>query len=201
MNLGGPIDVQLLPGGKLLVSEYKANRVTERDRTGKVLWEKKTNVSAISCLRLPNGNTLIGTLNEIFEVTRDGKTVFTLPRDAGGGSVWGAHKLRNGHILYLQSNGEVVEANTAGKRIRTVNVGGTNGWGGVELLANGRLLVAKYSANQVVEVAAPAQATRLPNGNTLATVTNSKRIVEIDRTGKIVWQQVTQGRPFRVRRY
>ena len=212
LNLGGPIDVQLLPGGKLLVSEYKAKRVTERDREGKVLWERKTNASAVSCQRLPNGNTLICTLNEVFEVTRDGKTVFTLPRN-GGGSVWCAHKLRNGHILYVQSNGEVVEADTAGKRIRAVNVGGMEGWGGVELLPTGRLLVAKYSASQIVEVdwtgkihwqasvAMPAQATRLPNGNTLATMTNNKSIVEIDRTGKIVWQQQTQGRPFRVRRY
>jgi HEAT repeat protein len=213
MNLGGPMDVQFLPGGKLLISEYKANRVTERDREGKILWEKKTNTSAISCQRLPNGNTLIGTLNEIFEVTRDGRTVYTLPRDVGGGSIWCAQKLRNGHILYVQSNGEVVEATTAGKRIHAVNVGGTQGWGGVELLANGRLLVAKYNANQVVEidwagkvhwqaiVAAPAYSTRLPNGNTLATLTNNRGIVEIDRTGKVIWQQGTQGRPFRVRRY
>ena len=33
-GLNTPCDVQLLPGGRLLVAEYQAQRVTERDRDG-----------------------------------------------------------------------------------------------------------------------------------------------------------------------
>ena len=35
-----PLDVQVLPNKRVLIAEHGANRVTERDQQGKVLWEK-----------------------------------------------------------------------------------------------------------------------------------------------------------------
>src|SRR5262249_9212699 len=32
LNVSGPVDVQVLPGGRYLLAEYYASRVTERDR-------------------------------------------------------------------------------------------------------------------------------------------------------------------------
>jgi hypothetical protein len=209
--LGGPIDACILPGARVLVAEYKANRVTERNREGKVLWSHDCGSSAISCQRLPNGNTLIGTLQEIIEVTRDNKVVLRIA--ATNGSIWSAYKQRNGNILYVESGGNVVEVDAAGKRLQAVQVGGMSAWGGVEQLPNGNLLVSKYDVNQIVEVdwkgkvlwqantPSPSYSTRLPNGNILATNTNSNAIVEINRDGKEVARQATTGRPFRTWRY
>jgi HEAT repeat protein len=210
-DLGGPIDACIIPGGHVLTAEYKANRCTERDRDGKILWSYGTKSQAISCQRLPNGNTLIGTLTEIVEVTRENKVVTTIP--ATNGNIWSAYKQRNGNILYAESGGNVVEADAAGKRLQSVQVGGMGAWGGVELLPNGNLLVSKYDVNQIVEIdwkgkvistantPSPSYSSRLPNGNTLATNTNQNAIVEIDRDGKEVWKQQTTGRPFRTWRY
>src|SRR5207237_1334688 len=36
-----PLDVQVLPGKRLLITEHGAGRVAERNRKGEVLWEKK----------------------------------------------------------------------------------------------------------------------------------------------------------------
>ena len=209
---GGPIDVQPLRNGRILVAEYKGQRVSERDRTGKVLWEHKVNGQAISCQRLPNGNTLIGTTNQVLEVTPAGKQVYSF-NNPGGGSIWSAQKLPNGHIVYAHSSGKVVEADTTGKEIRSVNVGGMGNWGGVQALPNGRYLVAKSAERKVVEVDAsgkvhwevtiddPAMAVRLPNGNTIVSRVFTPEVVEFDRAGKKVWSAKTQGRPFRIRRY
>jgi outer membrane protein assembly factor BamB len=211
-NLGGPIDACILANGHVLIAEYKANRVTERDREGKVLWTHQTTSSAISCQRLANGNTLIGTLTEIVEVTRDNKVVVQIP--ARNGSIWSAYKGRNGNIVYAESSGNVVEVDPAtGKQLQSVQVGGMEAWGGVEQLANGHLLVSKYGASQIVEIdwkgniesqattQMPSFSTRLPNGHTLATNTNNNAVVELDRQGKEIWKQQTTGRPFRTWRY
>jgi hypothetical protein len=96
--------------------------------------------------------------------------------------------------------------------VRTIPAGNTAGWAGVELLPNGHYLVALYNASVVKEIdasgkvyfeaklAMPTFATRLANGNTLATDTHNRKVVEFDALGKKVWEQPSGGRPFRVRR-
>ena len=46
----------------------------------------------------------------------------------------------------------------------------------------------------------PYSAMRLPNGRTLVAMMNMSRIVELDRGGKIVWEQKTDSPPWRARR-
>ena len=70
----------------------------------------------------------------------------------------------------------------------------------------------QQSGNQVIEydqtgniirtdkASSPYSAVRLPNGNVLACSMNGSSVSEIDRTGKPVWKDSLQGRPFRVRR-
>jgi hypothetical protein len=207
----GPVDARLLRGGRVLIAEHHGQRITERDPKGKVIWETKTNSNPVSCQRLNNGNTLIATYNEICEVNRDGKKVYShnLPN-----MIFWAEKVRNGNILYVSSNNQIVEITTAGKEVRTVPAGNTGGWAGVDVLANGHFIVALYGSQKVVEIDAagkvvwekgnigyPTFATRLRNGNVLVANTNDQSLVEFDRAGKEVWKQKTSGRPFRVRRY
>jgi hypothetical protein len=204
---GGPVDVQALPGRRVLIGEFYQNRVVERDQKGKVLWERKCGTSVVAAQRLPNGNTFIATTNELFEITPAGKTVYSFKKPI---ALYYAAKQRNGHILYVTSSNQVVEQDAAGKQVWSVTLAGA-AWGSAEKLPSGRYLVALYSGRKVVEVDAkgkvvwevqtdsPTYATRLRNGHTL--VGGARHAVEFDRNGKKVWEKTTQGRVWRVRRY
>jgi HEAT repeat protein len=210
-GVANPADVQMLPGGRILVAEcYGGNKVTERDRTGKVLWQHELTDSAVNCQRLPGGNTFIATYTELLEVTPANKVVYSLKKTF---RTTCAMKLRNGNILAASGDGRLVELDTTGKEIRSVTVGNLASWAGIEVLPGGRLLVAQYSANKVVEIdsagkelwsvtlTTPAWATRLRNGNTLACSPDGHFVAEYDSSGKEVWKREAFGRPFRVRRY
>jgi HEAT repeat protein len=210
--LSGPIDAHLLPGGRLLIAEHRANRVAERDRKGTILWETRTRNSPVACQRLANGNTFIATYDELLEVTRDGKTVWSLNP---GRRIFSATKLRNGHVVYAHSNNAVAELDASGREVRSVPCAGTGTWAGVELLPNGHFLVALYGSNKVLEmdaqgkqlwganVTSPTFPSRLRNGNTLVPSPDGHKVVELDRNGKMVWSASSEGsaRPFRARRY
>jgi hypothetical protein len=215
-DVKGPIDAQILPGARVLVGERHAQRVTERDRKGAVVWEVKTKGDVVACERLPNGNTFIATEQEVTEVTRDGKAVYAHPAKH---YIYSATRLRNGHILYAHNAQGLVEVDAAGKEVRSVpftHQGDGGGvWLGVEPLPNGRFLVGVYGEGKVVEIDAAGKRlwsadvssavvpARLRNGNTLVPSADGHRVVELNRDGKEVWSVTSQGggRPFRARRY
>ena len=60
-EIGFPLDVQPLPGDRVLVAEHASNSVTERDRTGKIVWQKQLPTGPLAAHRLPDGNTFIAT--------------------------------------------------------------------------------------------------------------------------------------------
>jgi HEAT repeat protein len=206
-GLGGPLDVFLLPNRRVLISEYNSRRVTERDRDGKILWEKRVNNNAVSAQRLANGNTFIATRSEIMEVTKDGRTVYSHQK----GDVYRATKLRNGHIVYTTGT-QVVELDATGKQVTAVNLNGL-AWGSADKLPNGRYLVALYGGGKVVEVdaagkvfwecqvASPAMAVRLRNGHTVVASSEGRMVAEYDQKGKEVWKQRVTGRVWSARRY
>ena len=210
-GLGGPIDAYALPGGRVLVAENQQSRVTERDLKGKIVWEKALSQSPIACQRLPNGNTFIATYNSVMEVTRDGKDVYS-HSPGGNFFIYGAQRLRNGHIVCASGQGEVLEMDRAGKVLKRIPVATNGGWCSVEGLPGGRLLVAVTGQNKVLEVDGSGKtvwecsvngachATRLPNGNTLVASMTGNRVAEVNRAGKSVWEQTTAGRPFHVHR-
>ncbi len=215
-DVNGPIDARVLPGGRVLVAERHANRVTERDRKGAVLWETKTKSAPVSCERLANGNTFVATEHELTEITRDNKTVYAHTVEH---YVYSATRLRNGHVLYAHNAQGLVELDAAGKVVRTVPFAhqgdGGGVWLGVDLLPNGRFLIGVYGENKVVEIDGAGKRLwqadvntavfpcRLRNGNTLVPSADGNRVVEVNRDGKEVWTVRSEGsgRPFRVRRY
>ncbi|OAI54696.1 hypothetical protein AYO44_14460 [Planctomycetaceae bacterium SCGC AG-212-F19] len=204
-----PADAHVLPTGRVLIAEHDGQRVTERTREGRVVWEHKVAGNPVSCQRLPNGNTFIATYTELLEVTREGKSVYTIQRPS---SIFGAQKLPTGNILYIHSNGHIVEVKTDGTEVRSIPAGNTAGWASVELLPNGHFLVALYNANVVKEIDANGKeylkctvpqatfATRLSTGHTLTADTRNCKILEFDGLGKKVAELPTGGRPFCVRR-
>ncbi|HEV3205304.1 MAG TPA: HEAT repeat domain-containing protein [Gemmataceae bacterium] len=206
-HLQGPIDAQVLPGGRVLIAENAGMRVTERDLKGNVLWERKIFQNPICCRRLANGNTFIGSYQGVMEVTREGKEVYSY--NPGHGSlIFGAQKLRNGHILCITAQNTILELDDKGKELKKIPVTTQHNWSSVEMLPGGRYLVATLTNNKIMEidstgktgwecsVSGACHATRLPNGNTLVTSMTANKVLEVDRTGNTVWEKSTSGRPF-----
>lgn len=208
-NIQYPSDVHVLPGDRVLVCEYNANRVTERNLKNEILWTKQVNNSPVSCQRLSNGNTFIATRSGCMEVDAAGKELYHLTRP--NGDIMAANKLRDGQIVYTTSSGTCVRMDAAGKELKTFAIGGV-ALGNLEVLPNGRLLVSQYNTNKVVEydldgkmiweatVTQPLASCRLANGNTLVSSYGNFQLLEIDRSGKVVWDFKPGGRPGRVRR-
>jgi hypothetical protein len=205
----GPIDAQLLPGNRVLVAEYYAHQVSERDFQGKLLWKYALS-GPVSCQRLPNGNTLLGSNREIVEVSPQGKAVFTLQPK---GTLFSVQKLRNGHLVYATYEGMLVEVDNDHKELKSFRFERpTDGKITFEVLPGGRYLIPLSNSGHVAEldstgkivwqcpVEHPNSATRLPNGNTLVCSRQDCRVVEVDRTGKVVWEMRQEGHLFRVSR-
>ncbi len=82
-NVERPLDVQLLPGEqRVLVAEHKANRVSERNLKGEIVWKKMIQ-GPLAAQRLPDGHTFITTQDQLLEVDKDGKEVFSYTRPDG----------------------------------------------------------------------------------------------------------------------
>jgi len=196
-----PLDVQLLPGKRLLVTEHGAGRVTERNLNGKILWEKKI-AQPLMAQRLPNGNTFIGTRTELVEVDRTGKQVFTYT-PPNGELVMRAHKLPGGDLACVLMDEGAVTAkftrlNAAGKESYGFPVNVSTYGGRIEVLSDGQVLVPEMHSNRVVlydkagrvtwraRVIQPVAAVRLANGNTLVTTYGQNRAIELNKEGEEV---------------
>jgi hypothetical protein len=160
-NITGASDAQVLPGNRVLVAEYFGDPgVSERDLTGKVLWKYRI-INTLGCQRLPNGNTFIATVDKLLELSPDGKPVFSFERrDAF--ALFCGRKLRNGHYVYASQNGALMELDGKGQTVRSFHVG-LDWCSTFDVLPNGHYLVPQRSAN---------------------------RVVEFDRTGRVVWECV-----------
>ncbi len=125
-----------------------------------------------------------------------------------------AMKGRDGQIVYCTNNGTVVRLDSAGKELKSFNIGQAPHTGGIDLLPNGRLLVPMQQFGKVAEfdregkqvweastMPYPSSAVRLPNGHTLVSSQNQNKVQEINRSGKVVWeQQVNTGQVWKARR-
>jgi hypothetical protein len=209
-GLRGPLDAQVLPGGRVLVSEYTSRRVTERDQKGEVLWEFTAPTTLVGAQRLPGGGTFVACRNGYFEVDAAGKQSAAYTRPTA--DVTAARRLRGGETVLLTTGGECVRLDAAGKEVSRFPVGRVATYGGFDALPGGRVLVPIYAENRVVEydgggkvvweaaVQRPTSAVRLPNGNVLIASSVGRRLVELDRAGKEVWQLPVEGRPYKAYR-
>jgi hypothetical protein len=130
-DLECPVDFHLLPGNRVLIAEYYANRVTERDPNGKILWEvSNLPGTPVNVQRLANGNTFIAIYNAsaggvaggmVMEVDRAGNTVSKIsinragglaggPGGFGGGPGGAGAFLINGYLLaaHKMADGRIV---------------------------------------------------------------------------------------------
>jgi hypothetical protein len=194
-GLLGPQDAQMLPGDRVLIAEFAGQRVTERNLKGDVLWQKGTPSWPTSAQRLGNGNTLIVMRNQVVEVNRAGKEVFTYSRPTN--DLVSARKTREGQLLCLSNQGVCFRVDASGKELQSYRVQGVSNFGNA-LLDNGGAVVPISWQNRVVEhdrdgrvvweaqVIQPTSACRLANGHTLVASPQGPRVVELDRKGKQV---------------
>jgi hypothetical protein len=194
-NLAFPRDAHLLPGGRLLVVERDEEAVTERDLQGKVLRRFEADGEPLNAQRLPGGNTFIALRSELRVVDEAGKVVSVLRRP--NKEVRAAVRLRNGQTVLVTTAGQCLRLDAAGRELASFPVGKVTS-GALEVLPDGRVLVAPEGKNKVVEygregkvvweAAVPAafSATRLPNGHTLVACTEPPRVVELNRAGTVI---------------
>lgn len=203
----GAMDAQTLPNGRVLVAENNANRVTERDSKGEIKWEFRTPNNPICCQRLPNGNTFIASYNMVMEIKPDKSEAYRI-MPGPQFYIFSAHKARNGHIVAITAQGQIMEMDQTGKTLNTVQAQTLGNWCSVELQPNGNYLIASLSQNMVRELDRKGnevwskgfpgvfRATKLPNGNVLVASMNTKEVAEMDRSGSIRWRITCQGRPW-----
>jgi HEAT repeat protein len=205
-----PMDARMVGSDRVLIAEFTGGQVTERSTKGEVLWTKKIQYP-VACQRLANGDTFIVTRNQLVQVDRTGKEVFTHARP--GSDIMTGQKLRNGQIIYITNTGNLVRLDSTGKELKTVTVPPLQVYGSnIDVLPNGRILAPQYANNKVVEFDAdgkvvweaaiqqPTSVQRLPNGHTLVASMYTAQMTELDRQGKVLTQESVAGRVTRVRR-
>lgn len=197
----GPMDAQVLRGNRVLIAEQSAQRVTERDMKGKILWQYDAKEETLNCKRLPNGNTWIGTRHNVMEIRPDKSVAFTYKMSDQ--YMHAVRRLPSGNFVGITSRGAIHEMNAAGNMVRTVNVPHEGTWGDVDALPNGNYLVSNYGAGfvrevdrtgkTIREVKSPASTgvERLPNGQLLVGGGESARI--IDWNGRETWSTKSNG--------
>jgi hypothetical protein len=208
-----PLDVQRLPGEKVLLAEYKGNRVTERNSKGEVLWQKKI-AEPLAAQRLANGNTFIANRYGLVEVDKTGKEVFSYNRP-NGEDIMRARKLPGGDILLITQLGvaRFVRLDRFGKELKSFGVEVATSGGRIDATPAGNLLIPELHNHRVMErdmegkvvreiaVQQPITATALPNGHVVVTSMSQKRAIEFDRAGKEVWEYKRETRVTRAVRH
>jgi outer membrane protein assembly factor BamB len=111
------MSAQRLENGNTLVALQQQNKIVEIDRTGKVVWEARTNNPPGNATRLENGNTLVCMTytRQVVEYDAAGKTTVwqsKIPLT----NPYCAQRLENGHTLISDHQG-LHELDAAGQKV------------------------------------------------------------------------------------
>jgi HEAT repeat protein len=196
-GLMNPRDVQVLGNDRILIAEWNAQRVSERNRRGDILWQKQLPGSyPLGAQRLRNGHTFITCNNKLLEVDRGGNEVYSINRPQQ--DVVMARRMRHGEIVLVSTTRRVIRMDTSAKEIKSFGVQMV--WQtGVNILPNGHVIIPATWMNRVIEYDAegksvweitamqPQSATRLRNGNALISPQVwPAKVIETDPSGKQV---------------
>ena len=200
-DLDYPIDAQVVGPNRVLITEYRGRRVSERTFKGETVWTKQLTTYPAGARRLANGHTLINLRQQLIEVDRKGNEVFSHRCQAGW--IVGYGRTRNGNTVVLDYAGNCVHLDSSGKQVRRFRIQNharSSIGNHVDVLANGNIVVPETNGSKVAEydsngrkvweasVTQPTSVRRLRNGHTLVTSRYSRTIQELDRNGKQVWQ-------------
>jgi HEAT repeat protein len=195
-GLANPRDVQVVGADRILVAEYNAQRVTERNRRGDILWQKQLpGTWPLSVQRLRNGHTFITCQNKLVEVDRGGRELFSIDRPQN--DLVMARKMRDGQIILISTQRQCIRMDTAGKELKSFQLQMVWQHNAVDILPNGHVLVPYQWMNRVMEYDAdgktvfdatamqPSGVCRLPRGRILVAPQQwPAKVVELDSAGK-----------------
>jgi hypothetical protein len=209
-DLQWPNDAQVLKGGNVLIVEQQ-QRLTERDRTGKIVGVNITLPNVFHAERLRDGTTFVACRNALMIVDAKGTPSFN--HSYTSNSILAAKRFRDGSMAYVSYSGHYVRLDRTGKQVKTMNL---NWWNfspnGAEILWGDRVIVAESRFNKVVEfgpdgkqvwennsIMYPLIPYVMQNGNVVLAGNSNQAIYELDRKGKIVkeWKGFTF-KPYRV---
>jgi hypothetical protein len=188
-------------------TDYTQGKVFIISAEGKVNWEYPAE-NCNDIWILPNGNLLFNTGKGVKEVTRSKKVVFSYESES---EIYACQRLSNGNTFIGEcSSGRLLEVSPEGKIVKEIKLlpdsinGGHGYMRNARKLKNGNYLVAHYGLDKVCEydslgkklmeipiTGGPHSVIRLPDGNTLIACSDHNgdpRVVEADKSGKIVWQ-------------
>lgn len=184
--------------------DYFSGQIFIVDNNGKIEWK----FPAPNCNDLwvlPSGNILFNTTHSVLELTKEKKTVFEYKSK---GEISACQRLSNGNTFVGEtSEGRLLEVDPAGKIVKEIKLlpdgkgtkGGHAYMRNARVLPNGNYLCAHYGPKVVCEYDPqgklvleikvsenPHSLVRLPNGNTLISLTHT--VIEVDSKGKTVWE-------------
>ena len=190
------------------------DRLYERDLKGNSYWEKEFNDGILGIQRFPSRDIFVATRRQLYLLDPVGIVVFspkiqkvdeidkdTDPKDIV--SIRAAGRARDGHMVYVNQEGECTWLDPEGLVARTFKVGqlGQIGAGLIDILPGQRILlplsdkVAEFDRDGKLtwhlNIQGASAALRLPNGNTL--VASGQRVTEFDRDGQDVWSFQSPG--------
>jgi hypothetical protein len=203
---GASSDLTRLQGGQHLLGltigiEYNTSRVWECGPDGTTRWEMGAaqGISGpMDAWALPGNRVLIADNHGVCERDFKGNVLWKLEGVAGPN---GCQRLPNGHT-FVSSYNSVMEFDRDGKRIWQHNIPGSNA---IRKHRNGHIVYAQNNA--IVEIDVEAKAVRkvpLPQGfwvgiedlagdRFLMADSGKGRIVEVDATGKVLWEAHVAG--------
>ena len=207
-----PVHVSKHRRDRVMICEYQLNRVTERDLSGKVNFNKVVGGQIVSAERLTNGNIFIVTRNQMLELDPKGAELRNIPRNAY--DCLSAKKMKDGKIHMVSSSGFFAKLDENGREISRFSIGNVSTPLGFNayFLPKGGVIIPDYSNNKVREydasgkmiweatVQVPGAVVRMSNGNTLVATRGSSHLIELDKGGKEVKRQDTKGIPIFVDR-
>lgn len=205
-------DVQPLPGGHVLFTIGAKKQVVEIDKDRNVVWSYGDGLEhPLAAQRLPNGNTLIGDakLGKVIEVTRDRKVVWKYESaDLANMRMRNSRRTNAGTTLIaVEAEAKIIEVDPAGKIVWQWQApNGTNRRAYQALRQpNGNTLISLNDPGEIVEVDPTGKVVRaiagskmdvqfgwasgmavLADGGLIVSDYTGRRIVEFDKTGKVV---------------
>ena len=204
-----PLDAQLLTGPRVLVAEHGANKVSERDAQGNILWAKGIEEPLV-CQRLASGNTFIANIDGFVEVDHAGSEVVKF-RPKNDERLMKAQRRADGFTaLVLQSalgeESRLVWLDRTLRERASFPVQVRTSGGRIETLPGDEVLLPELENNRIVrydasgkvvwkaELEQPVAAVRTPAGTILANCKTLRGAVELNEQGKEIWSFQTDTR-------
>jgi hypothetical protein len=203
---GETVDLAVLDDRERLIGltlgiEYNTGRVWECGPDKKIRWEIKGLRGPMEAQVLSNGRVLLCESQAQLVTERDFLGNIKWEKNIGG-SPTGCQRLPNGNT-FVSTHNSVMEFDRAGKQLYNFNIGGSNAIrkhrNGNVIFANDKDIVEVTTENKPVRtIPLPAGGRyvglqELPGDRFLVGDSTRGRVLELDNTGKILWEGQVAG--------